>query len=503
MQRISSAVFKEVALALSALAFFCLSLSLSPAVADRYRDDQGMLSWPQEEMVQAMELYVPRRLAELDVPGAAIAVVRDGQLVYEGTFGLADTWNGAPVTKKTLFEAASLGKSVSAYGVLILAREGFLPLDAPLQKALPRPWPMEGGDVSALTVRQLLTHTSGLGNNTAAPDSELAFAPGRKFSYSGIGYMYLQHAVEEIAAADFQTVMRDLVFAPFGMEESYFALPPASLGALARGYVPVLQPVLIILLPFLALSLIFIGAGWALYRFALDRPKYYWTDALPPAGLAFVTAVALVWPYIGTGRMPFILIVTIAYLAALAVLYFIVSFLAGVLGFYGPRDGTLSRGDEGSGRFVSAVSFLIAIGLSVALLSQHIPVPRMPAGELNAANSLRSTAGDLGRFVAGFIQARRLGTEWRERMVSETVPVRDGMEWGLGIGMREAEGRKTYWQWGANPGFASLMVIDPARRGGVVILTNSSDGDKLAQEVAGQVLGLQPGWELPAAAVPF
>ena len=103
--------------------------------------------------------------------------------------------------------------------------------------------------------------------------------------------------------------------------------------------------------------------------------------------------------------------------------------------------------------------------------------------------------------MAGFIDGAVIGPEWRARMVSERVEIgtRDGAHigWGLGFGTRETATSLTVWQWGSNVGSKSLMVIDPSRRAGVVILTNAESGATLAQEVASHVLGIDGPWRLP------
>ena len=103
--------------------------------------------------------------------------------------------------------------------------------------------------------------------------------------------------------------------------------------------------------------------------------------------------------------------------------------------------------------------------------------------------------------MAGFIDGAVIGPEWRARMIAERVEIgtRDGSRigWGLGFGTRETATSLTAWQWGSNVGSKSLMVIEPARRAGVVVLTNAESGDRLAQDVAGHVLGIYGPWRLP------
>lgn len=483
-----------------------LVFSALPAAAQNLKRDaaeDGMLAWPQADMVRALELYVPRRMVELGVPGTSIAIVRDGQLVYEGAFGVSDAWSGAPLTHETLFEVSDLGQPVAAYGALLLAKAGHLPLDTPLAEAVPGGYPESGGLGTEVTPRELLSHTAGFGNNVALLGMGFGYVPERGFAHSRIGYTYLQHAMEMAAGGPFDPLMRALALGPLNMENSYYKLPPAELSRMARGYIPLAQPVLFFMVPFALLAVFFTLASWVVGRFVFDRPKFYPSDAIFPVIAALMLSVAVLWPLAGAGRMPFVLMVCAAYAAALGVFTYLLFFLAGIFGFLGPKDGILSRGQEQSSLRVLVGCFIIAAGLSGFVLKQQIPVPRMPAEQTHAGTSLRANAGDMGLFISGFLAAAELGPEWRARMTEAAVPVSGGISWGLGIGIRENGERPTYWERGSNPGFESLMVIDPERRSGVAVLTNSSHGKALAQEVAGQVLGLQPGWDLPNGERPF
>jgi len=110
------------------------------------------------------DFSLPRRMAHYRVPGVGIALIRDGQVAWAAGYGVADTESGAPVTEATLFRACSISKPISAAGALRLVSEGVLALDTPAGRYL-RSWrfpanPFTG--TSPITLRQLLSHTSGL-----------------------------------------------------------------------------------------------------------------------------------------------------------------------------------------------------------------------------------------------------------------------------------------------------------------------------------------------------
>jgi CubicO group peptidase (beta-lactamase class C family) len=179
---------------------------------------------------------IPELLRTGDVPGLQIAVVRDGRIAWKRAFGVRDAASGAPVSDDTIFEAASLSKPVFAYAVLRLVDAGTLELDAPVSRYLP-------GDYSAdpraarITVQQVLTHTSGFPNwRSSSRELPVYFDPGERFSYSGEGFEYLQHAVESVTGQTLEALMRRLVFGPLGMRDSSYSWNARFDGRKATGH---------------------------------------------------------------------------------------------------------------------------------------------------------------------------------------------------------------------------------------------------------------------------
>jgi CubicO group peptidase (beta-lactamase class C family) len=183
-----------------------------------------------------LERRIPELMRAGDVPGLQIALVRDGKVAWRRAFGVRDASSGAPVADDTIFEAASLSKPVFAYAVLRLVDAGTIDLDAPIAKYLP-------GDYSAdpraakITARNALTHTTGFPNWRSSPrELPMHFAPGERFSYSGEGFEYLQHAVERVTGQTLDEVMRRLVFEPLGMKDSRYSWDPRFDGRKATGH---------------------------------------------------------------------------------------------------------------------------------------------------------------------------------------------------------------------------------------------------------------------------
>jgi CubicO group peptidase (beta-lactamase class C family) len=168
---------------------------------------------------------LPRMLELAGVPGLALGVVTDGQ-VWKGGFGRATLEPLTPVSNETVFEAVSLGKPLFAYAVLRLVDAGRIDLDRPLYDYLPSP---EANNplMRKVSATHVLSHTSGLPNWREQPGPLLPMAePGKMFSYSGEGYVYLQRVVELVTDTPFARYMRDQILGPLGMKRSsYIWLP--------------------------------------------------------------------------------------------------------------------------------------------------------------------------------------------------------------------------------------------------------------------------------------
>jgi CubicO group peptidase (beta-lactamase class C family) len=194
---------------------------------------------------RAVEDAARRALATSTTPGLAVALVHGGQMVWAAGYGVADPTTCQPVMATTRFQAASLSKPVTAWGVLRLVESGRIRLDEPVVGHLRR-WrlPPSRFNADGLTVRRLLSHTAGLsvhgyvGQRADRPlpsiaaslsgetgDSfpvELLEAPGRRWLYSGGGYSLLQLLAEELTGRPFADYMQAEVLGPLGMTASSF-----------------------------------------------------------------------------------------------------------------------------------------------------------------------------------------------------------------------------------------------------------------------------------------
>ncbi len=193
-----------------------------------------------------LDSLVPRLLAEYGVPALAIGSVENGKVHFARGYGVADSAANRPATAKTLFNLASISKSVTTWGVLHLADSGLIDLDAPVHTYIQR-WrlPASDFDETGVTVRRLLSHTAGLSvptvpwlpADTTLPSLEEFLAggagssgpviiddePGNRWRYSGGGYVVLQLMIEEVTGQRFEEYMRQAVFEPLGMPSATFA----------------------------------------------------------------------------------------------------------------------------------------------------------------------------------------------------------------------------------------------------------------------------------------
>jgi CubicO group peptidase (beta-lactamase class C family) len=165
-----------------------------------------------------------------NVPGIAIAVVRDGEPARVRGYGLANIELEVPVTPDTIFQSGSVGKQFTAAGILLLAEEGKLKLDDPLALHFPR----APATWHRITIRHLLTHTSGLSDSGDDEYEErrdyteeehleiswklpLEFAPGSQWSYCNTGYMILGILTSKLTDMHWSEFQKQRIFEPAGM----------------------------------------------------------------------------------------------------------------------------------------------------------------------------------------------------------------------------------------------------------------------------------------------
>jgi D-alanyl-D-alanine carboxypeptidase len=183
----------------------------------------------------------------------AVLIAKDGRPIFRKAFGLADReWNVA-ATPDTRFRLGSITKQFTATAILQLAEQSKLSLDDPISKYYPEAPPAW----APVTIRHLLTHTSGIPSYTAIPgffrqsartdrtpeeiialtrDKPMEFKPGEKFAYDNTGYVLLGYVIEKVSGQTYQAYLTDHVFTPLGLKNTGYDVSEAILPMRAAGY---------------------------------------------------------------------------------------------------------------------------------------------------------------------------------------------------------------------------------------------------------------------------
>ena len=175
------------------------------------------------------------------VAGLSAALIESGEVVWSEGFGLCCGQSGARVSADTVFAVASLSKPPFAQLVLRLCKRGLLDLDTPLVEFDSEPYDAYGLDPHApelrhITARQVLAHTSGLGNTEDHDMGRIAFTPGSRWQYSGEGYLYLQAVVEHVTESPLERVADVEVFQSLGMTSTSYLWRPDDESPAASGH---------------------------------------------------------------------------------------------------------------------------------------------------------------------------------------------------------------------------------------------------------------------------
>lgn len=170
------------------------------------------------------------------IPGLAVALLSDKGIAhqYAGVLRLGET---QPVSEQTVFSAASLTKPLVAYLALMLVDQNIIQLDVPLRQYLTRSYLAEEPRADAITLRHILSHQCGF-PNWRPKDKPLTLraAPGQQFCYSGEGYQYLQHCLEQLTGARLDVLLHEQLLQPLAMSSSSLVWQPFMEGRAAAGH---------------------------------------------------------------------------------------------------------------------------------------------------------------------------------------------------------------------------------------------------------------------------
>jgi len=184
-----------------------------------------------------------------NIPGLSLAVIKDGEILKAKGYGLANLKLKLQAKPETVYRIASVSKQFIATGIMLLVQEGKVGLDDPISKYLegtPATW-------KTITVRHLLTHTSGIVREAPGFDPHkiqtdanviktayslpLRFAPGEKWEYTNTGYFALAEIIRKVSGQPWNEYLSKKVFKPSGMDTTYPTNSEVNVPNLAQGYV--------------------------------------------------------------------------------------------------------------------------------------------------------------------------------------------------------------------------------------------------------------------------
>lgn len=460
----------------------------SPAIG-AVRASSAEATSPTEPLVADLEAYIPLQLEFLGVPGLAIALIRHGEIAWEAGFGQANTLTGDPVTKDSVFEVASISKPVAAYAALGLVDSGALELDEPLYSYFNKPWLPRSEWSDQITLRHLLSHTSGLSKRLHPLDKSIAFVPGERFAYSNVGYQYLQAAVEQVSGSPLETVAREEVFEPLAMISSTYADSPDIDSRLVSGHINYGADLAALFATLAACFAVVFVLGIVVQRLWKKRVTITWRLlAMFYVIAALVSLPVITWLNGGFNKWTLFFTIMIAVLTV-----WLAAWLTGSLLLLRRLP---ARWRSGRRRLaISLASFLCCLAVFVVLANAFSgPVPKGPSSAPGAAYSLKSTAGNLARFMIELADPQHLDSGTAAEMVTPQVRTSASNSWGLGFGIYRGPDADWLWHSGDNLDFHSLMVMCPQTGDGVVVLTNGQAGGIVNYDVARRAMDVDFTW---------
>lgn len=193
---------------------------------------------PTEELASRVDRLVENAMRESQTPAISVGIEKGGEIVLARGYGLSDVENSVKATENTVYRIGSVTKQFTAAAILLLVEDGKLSLDDDLSSLLPD-YPTHG---ERITVDQLLNHTNGIKGYTEMPEfwkrgredldheammelfgeAPLEFAPGERWQYSNSAYYLLGVIIENRSEKSYTDFLRERIFEPLGLEQSWY-----------------------------------------------------------------------------------------------------------------------------------------------------------------------------------------------------------------------------------------------------------------------------------------
>ena len=204
-------------------------------------------------MKSSIDDYIQNVMTEKQIPGMSVAVIKEGKPLLVKGYGIANLEHSVSATEKTVYEVASVGKTFTAFVVMMFVEAGVIELDKTIANYLdniPSAW-------QKVKVRHILSHQSGLPSYTNVEnywteiirlnlsqteiinlikDMSLLFEPGEYFSYDNTGYYLLGMMLQQITGMDYANLMQERLFKPLGMNATRMNDPKEIVPHRASGY---------------------------------------------------------------------------------------------------------------------------------------------------------------------------------------------------------------------------------------------------------------------------
>jgi len=189
-------------------------------------------------LISRLDVLIPSLLSRENIPGVQISIIDSGRVSWSKGYGFSNAQHSAPITDSSLFNIGSVSKSITSWAVMSLLKETGITVDSPVQDHLRRwQFPPSEFDSRLVTIRRLLSHTSGL---SILPASEsfsypptlaetltksfgsfgrlrLVHEPGTHFEYNNGNYLLLQMFIEDVSGIEFATYVKSKVLEPLGL----------------------------------------------------------------------------------------------------------------------------------------------------------------------------------------------------------------------------------------------------------------------------------------------
>ena len=252
--------FPVISSATLVVTFASAVTSASAQVTARSAQQSAALATVRADQFDSVRALI-RRAIDGGVPSLAVAVAKDGRIIWEEGFGVADRERNIAAGPHTMYSLASISKPFTATAVMKLVEQGKIQLDRPANDYLGAAR-ITGlaGDASRVTVRQVMSHTAGLPlhwqffysnadyrrpemDSTISRYGIVVYPPGTVYHYSNLGYGILDYIVSRTSGRSYAEYMRDEIFTPLGLTHTSVDIAPGLERHVAQRYDASLKPI--------------------------------------------------------------------------------------------------------------------------------------------------------------------------------------------------------------------------------------------------------------------